>query len=103
MTGELVIHRRERLPADIRGSVPMFVWAGDAGTVVQSVQHPFWLETRGPVTARGERRPQSRSPCRDSVITPENPGLIKGNYDWCKLSWQLLVGRGLKPLLERCG
>ena len=46
---------------------------------------------------------QNRSIGWDIVITPEGPGLIEGNHDWCKLVWQLPVGRGLKLLLERCG
>lgn len=49
-----------------------------------------------------QRYPQNRSIGWDIVITPEGPGLIEGNHDWCKLVWQLPVGRSLKQMLEEC-
>ena len=41
-------------------------------------------------------QPQNRSIGWDIAVTPHGPGLIEGNHDWCKLVWQLPVGRGLK-------
>ena len=48
-------------------------------------------------------RKQNYSVGRCIVITFESPDLFDGNRHWCKLVWQLPVGWGLKPLLERCG
>jgi hypothetical protein len=73
------------------------------GTPIEGLQVPFWPETLAMVREASELHPQNRSIGWDIVITPEGPGLIEGNHDWCKLVWQLPVGRGLKSLLERCG
>ncbi len=54
------------------------------------------------VKEASELHPQNRSIGWDIVITPDGPGLIEGNHDWCKLVWQLPVGRGLKTLLGHC-
>ena len=72
------------------------------GVSIEGFQIPFWPETLALVREASERHPQNRSIGWDIVITPEGPGLIEGNHDWCKLVWQLPVGRGLKPLLECC-
>lgn len=37
----------------------------------------------------------------DIAITPNGPGLIEGNHDWCKLLWQLPVKKGLKSVLQQ--
>jgi len=72
------------------------------GVPIQGFQIPFWQETLSMVREASELHPQNRSIGWDVVITPGGPGLIEGNHDWCKLVWQLPVGRGLKHLLERC-
>lgn len=69
---------------------------------IEGFQIPFWLETLSMVKEASELHPQNRSIGWDIVITPDGPGLIEGNHDWCKLVWQLPVGRGLKKLLEQC-
>lgn len=69
------------------------------GTPIEGFQLPYWPETLELVKAASLRHPQNRSIGWDVAITPEGPGLIEGNHDWCKLVWQLPVGRGLKPLL----
>ena len=73
------------------------------GVPIDGFQIPYWPEAVALVREASELHPQNRSIGWDIVITPEGPGLIEGNHDWCKLVWQLPVGRGLKPLLGRCG
>ena len=72
------------------------------GVAIEGFQIPFWEETLALVHAAAEMHPQNRSIGWDVVITPDGPGLIEGNHDWCKLVWQLPVGRGLKHRLEGC-
>ena len=70
------------------------------GTKIEGFQIPFWPETLELARAASLLHRQNRSIGWDIVITPDGPGLIEGNHDWCKLVWQLPVGRGLKPALE---
>ncbi|WP_220486492.1 sugar-transfer associated ATP-grasp domain-containing protein [Luteimonas sp. MC1782] len=70
------------------------------GTPIVGFEVPFWRETLELVHKASLMHPQNRSIGWDLVITPEGPGLIEGNHDWCKLVWQLPVGRGLKSLLD---
>ena len=72
------------------------------GVPTKGFQIPFWPETLAMVREASELHPQNRSIGWDIVITPEGPGLIEGNHDWCKLVWQLPVWRGLKHLLDIC-
>lgn len=72
------------------------------GAPIEGFQIPFWPETLALVREASELHPQNRSIGWDIVITADGPGLIEGNHDWCKLVWQLPVGRGLKELLECC-
>lgn len=72
------------------------------GVAIEGFQIPFWAETLLLVREAAELRPQNRSIGWDIVITPTGPGLIEGNHDWCKLVWQLPVGKGLKHMLEEC-
>jgi hypothetical protein len=44
--------------------------------------------------------PQNKSIGWDVVLTPNGPGLIEGNHDWCKLVWQLPVNKGLKKHID---
>ena len=69
------------------------------GIAIVGFQVPFWLETLAMVREASVLHPENRSIGWDIVITPEGPGLIEGNHDWCKLVWQIPVGTGLKPLL----
>ena len=70
------------------------------GRPVKGFQIPFWPETLNLVREASLLFPQNRSVGWDVAITDEGPGLIEGNHDWCKLVWQLPVGRGLKARLE---
>ena len=72
------------------------------GVAINGFQIPFWGETLALAHEAAELHPQNRSIGWDIVITPEGPSLIEGNHDWCKLVWQLPVGRGLKQKLELC-
>lgn len=72
------------------------------GVPIEGFQIPFWTDTLALVREASLRHPQNRSIGWDIVITPDGPGLIEGNHDWCKLVWQLPVGRGLKHMLEEC-
>nr|WP_198034471.1 sugar-transfer associated ATP-grasp domain-containing protein [Halomonas sp. 1513] len=70
------------------------------GTPIEGFALPFWDETLELVRQASLKHPENRSIGWDVVITPEGPGLIEGNHDWCKLVWQLPVRRGLKAMLE---
>ena len=72
------------------------------GISIKNFQIPFWPETLAMVREASELHTQNRSIGWDIVITSEGPGLIEGNHDWCKLVWQLPVGRGLKLILDDC-
>jgi hypothetical protein len=62
-------------------------------------QIPFWPETLKLAKDAARLHPQNRSIGWDIVVTPDGPGLIEGNHDWCKLVWQMPVKQGLKHLL----
>jgi hypothetical protein len=70
------------------------------GTPIVGFRIPFWPETLAMIRAASLLHPENRSIGWDVVITPDGPGLIEGNHDWCKLVWQLPVGKGLRHLLE---
>lgn len=70
------------------------------GTLIEGFQVPYWPETLAMVREASLKHPQNRSIGWDVVITPDGPGLIEGNHDWCKLVWQLPVRQGLKAMLE---
>lgn len=69
------------------------------GVTLEGFQIPYWPETLALVRSAAELHPENRSIGWDIVITPDGPGLIEGNHDWCKLVWQLPVQQGLKRLL----
>ena len=73
------------------------------GVPIDGFQIPHWLETLDLVREASELHPQNRSIGWDIVITPDGPGLIEGNHDWCKLVWQLPVRQGLKHRLSCLG
>lgn len=70
------------------------------GVSIVGFKVPFWQETLAMVREASVLHLENRSIGWDIVITPEGPGLIEGNHDWCKLVWQLPVGQGLKHLLN---
>jgi hypothetical protein len=71
------------------------------GVPIVGFQVPFWSETIAMIKTAAREHPENRSIGWDIVITEQGPGLIEGNHDWCKLVWQLPVGKGLKPVLEK--
>jgi len=73
------------------------------GTKIVGFQIPYWEETLDLVHRASLLQPQNRSIGWDVVITPEGPGLIEGNHDWCKLVWQLPVRQGLKRRIMENG
>ena len=73
------------------------------GTRIVGFQIPYWEETLDLVHRASLLQPQNRSIGWDVVITPQGPGLIEGNHDWCKLVWQLPVRRGLKHCIMEDG
>jgi len=70
------------------------------GVKILGFQVPFWTQTLELAKSASKLHPENRSIGWDIVITPEGPGLIEGNHDWCKLVWQLPVQRGLKHLIQ---
>lgn len=70
------------------------------GVAIVGFEVPFWNETIEMVRQASLQDTGNRSIGWDVVITPEGPGLIEGNHDWCKLVWQLPVRRGLKAMLD---
>lgn len=62
---------------------------------------PFWQQTIKMVKSAALLFQENRSIGWDVAITNEGPELIEGNHDWCKLLWQLPVGRGLKAELKK--
>ena len=71
------------------------------GVAIEGFEIPFWHDTLDLVRRASLLYPQNRSVGWDVAITAEGPGLIEGNHDWCKLVWQLPVGRGLKATLAQ--
>lgn len=69
---------------------------------ITGFQVPHWDATLAMVREASLLHPENRSVGWDIVITPEGPGLIEGNHDWCKLVWQLPVDCGLKHMLDIC-
>jgi hypothetical protein len=69
------------------------------GEPIDGFQVPYWRECVDLALTAAQHQPQNRSIGWDIAVTPDGPGLIEGNHDWCKLVWQLPVGRGLKAEL----
>jgi len=70
------------------------------GVDIVGFQVPFWKECVELSLNAALLHPENRSVGWDIVVTENGPGLIEGNHDWCKLVWQLPVGKGLKHLLD---
>lgn len=66
------------------------------GLSIVGLQIPFWNEVVQMAKSAALHQPQNRSIGWDIAITENGPTLIEGNHDWCKLLWQLPVGKGLK-------
>src|SRR5690606_6491831 len=71
------------------------------GVEILHFKVPFWKECLQMVEEAALLTKDTRSIGWDVAITDEGPELIEGNHDWCKLLWQLPVGKGLKPELEK--
>ena len=70
------------------------------GTSIEGFRIPYWPDCVQMALEAQQLYTENRSIGWDIAVTPDGPGLIEGNHDWCKLVWQLPVGRGLKPLLD---
>ncbi len=70
------------------------------GVKLPGFQIPYWNEIMAMVKEASLLHPQNKSIGWDVVLTPNGPGLIEGNHDWCKLVWQLPINKGLKPMLD---
>lgn len=70
------------------------------GIKLPGFQVPHWDEIMEMVKEASLLHPQNKSIGWDVVLTPNGPGLIEGNHDWCKLVWQLPVNQGLKSMLN---
>lgn len=70
------------------------------GVLIKGFKIPYWHATLAMVKDAALMNTNNRSIGWDVAITNEGPELIEGNHDWCKLLWQLPVGKGLKPMLE---
>jgi hypothetical protein len=70
------------------------------GCPIVGFEIPYWKEVLALVRDASLAHSENRSIGWDVAITNEGPGLIEGNHDWCKLVWQLPVGRGLKHRLD---
>jgi hypothetical protein len=70
------------------------------GVEITGFQIPYWNEIMVMVKEASLLHPQNKSIGWDVVLTPNGPGLIEGNHDWCKLVWQLPVNKGLKSMLN---
>lgn len=71
------------------------------GVEIPGFQIPYWQEILDLVKNAASLAAMNRSVGWDIAIAPSGPLLIEGNHNWCKLLWQLPVGKGLKKELER--
>lgn len=62
---------------------------------------PFWPSILKLIDVAALRMPENRSVGWDIAITENGPELIEGNHNWCKLLWQLPVGKGLKSEIDK--
>ena len=69
------------------------------GVSIEGFQIPHWPACVQMALDAQALYLQNRSIGWDIAVTPDGPDLIEGNHDWCKLVWQLPVGRGLKAQL----
>jgi hypothetical protein len=61
---------------------------------------PHWKDCLDLAKKVALHHPENRSVGWDIAIMGNEPDLIEGNHDWCKLVWQMPVNKGLKPTLE---
>ena len=67
---------------------------------IQGFQIPHWDACLQMALEAQKLLTQNRSVGWDIAVTPQGPGLIEGNHDWCKLVWQMPVRQGLKVMLD---
>ncbi len=61
---------------------------------------PFWDDILESSRRIALHRPENRAVGWDVAVTADGPDFIEGNHNWCKILWQLPVGRGLKSELQ---
>lgn len=70
------------------------------GTRIEGFQIPYWEACLIMALNAQKLHLENRSIGWDIAVTPEGPGLIEGNHDWCKLVWQMPIRQGLKTKLD---
>lgn len=71
------------------------------GVAIVGFQVPFWEQIKTMMEKAVFVAPENRSVGWDIAITENGPELIEGNHNWCKLLWQLPVGKGMKSELQK--
>ncbi len=61
---------------------------------------PMWDDILEASRRIALHRPENRAVGWDVAVTAAGPDFIEGNHNWCKILWQLPVGRGLKSELH---
>jgi len=64
-------------------------------------QVPMWNEVIEKVKSIALHNKENRSVGWDIAVTDSGIDFVEGNHDWCKLVYQLPVGRGLKNELQK--
>ena len=63
-------------------------------------QVPYWEEVLALVKKAALHNTKNKSIGWDVAVTKNGPSFVEGNHNWCKLLWQLPLGRGMKSHLE---
>lgn len=71
------------------------------GVDIVGFQIPHWKEVIEKVRAIALHNKGNKSVGWDIAVTDVGVDFIEGNHDWCKLVYQLPVGKGLKKELEK--
>jgi hypothetical protein len=71
------------------------------GSQIEGFKIPFFNEAVNMVLDAALHDQSNRSIGWDVAISNTGPSILEGNHDWCKLVWQLPVGKGLKKELEK--
>lgn len=71
------------------------------GVDIIGFQIPFWSEVINTAKEVAVLNPKNRCVGWDIAISDKGADLIEGNREWCKLVYQLPIGKGLKKELEK--
>ena len=70
------------------------------GVELIGFQIPMWADIMETTKKIALFRPENRGVGWDVALTENGPDFIEGNHNWCKILWQLPVGKGLKHVLD---